>query len=116
MGTRELLPIHRLLTEIHQHTLISLPLPPHFNTTKTSSLAATQVFEDTESCIVLAHSEGSKMRTKHIALKWHHFKDQIRQGFIKVVKVDTNFNWADILTKPLGCQKHEALHKMIMSW
>jgi hypothetical protein len=116
MGTRELLPIRRLLQEIHQQTIIKLPLPIQFNTTKTSSLAATQVFEDNASCIVLAHSESTKMRTKHIALKWHHFKDQIRQGFIKVVKIDTNYNWADILTKPLGRQKHEALRKMIMGW
>jgi hypothetical protein len=116
MGTRELLPLRRLMTEIHQHTLIKLPLPSQFNTTKTTSLTATQVFEDNESCIVLAHSEGTKVRTKHIALKWHHFKDQIRQGHLKIVKIGTHYNWADILTKPLGRQKFEALRKMIMGW
>ncbi len=102
MGTRELLPLRRLFHEIHQHTIINLPLPSQFNTTKTSFLAATQVFEDNASCIALAHSKSTKMRTKHITLKWHHFKDQICQGFIKVVKIDTNYNWADILIKPLG--------------
>jgi hypothetical protein len=77
MGTHELLPLRHLLKEIHQHTLIKLPLPSQFNTTKTATLSPTQIFEDNESCIVLAHSEGTKMRKKHITLKWHHFKDQI---------------------------------------
>jgi hypothetical protein len=75
-------------------------------------LSANQVFED----IVLANSEGTKMQTKHIALKWHHFKDQIKQGVIKNFKVDTNFNLADILTKPLSHQKHEARRKMVLAW
>jgi hypothetical protein len=116
MATRELLPLRRLLQEIHQHSIIHLPLDTIFNVTRTPTLTASQVFEDNAACIVLAHSETSKVRTKHIALKWHHFKDQIKNGFIKVIKIDTNFNWADILTKPLGRQKHEALRKLVMGW
>ncbi len=116
IATRELLPLRRLLQDSHHHSLMKLPSENIFNVTKTHTLAATQVFEDNEACIVLAHSETSKVRTKHIALKWHHFKDQIHQGFIKVIKINTNFNWADIMTKPLGCQKHEALRKLIMGW
>jgi hypothetical protein len=116
MATRELLPLCRLLHEIHQHGLVKVPLQNQFSTTKTPTLAATQIFEDNESCIVLAHSEGTKIQTKHISLKWHHFKDQLKNGCIKLVKIGTHFNWADILTKPLGKQKHEALHKMIMGW
>jgi hypothetical protein len=116
MATRELLPLRHLLQEIHHYSLIHLPSENIFNVTKTHNLTATQIFEDNEACIVLAHSETSIVRTKHIALKWHHFKDQIKQGFIKIVKIGTNFNWADIMTKPLGHQKHEALHKLIMGW
>jgi hypothetical protein len=116
MATCDLLPLRCLLQEIHRHGLVQLPLQSHFNTTKTNTLAATMIFEDNASCIVLANSEGHKPRTKHIAIKWHHFRDQIRQGHIKLVKVDTNFNWADLLTKPLTCHKHETLRKMIMGW
>lgn len=102
MATRDLLPLWHILQEIHQHSLINTPLPHEFNTTKTSTLAATQVFEDNAACIILAHSESNKVRTKHIAIKWHHFRDQIRSGHIKVIKIDTHHNWADIFTKPLG--------------
>jgi hypothetical protein len=116
MVTRDLLPLRHLLAEIHQNGIVKIPLQYHFNTTKTTSLAATMIYEDNASCIVLANSEGTKPRTKHIALKWHHFRDQIKQGHIKLIKADTHFNWADILTKPLTRQKHEALRKMIMGW
>lgn len=116
MATRELLPLQRILQEINQHSLIHLPLPDHFNTTRSSTLQATQVYEDNASCIVLAHSEGSKQRTKHISIKWHHFRDQICNGNIKIVEIDTHSNWADILTKPLGPQKFQTLRKMIMHW
>jgi hypothetical protein len=116
MATRELLPLRRILLEIHQHSLISTPLNDHYNTTRTSNLSATLIYEDNAACIVLAHSDQSKMRTKHIAIKWHHFKDQIRQGHIKVVKIDSHSNWADILTKPLGRQKFDTLRKLIMGW
>ena len=116
MATRELLPLRRILQEITQHSLVHLPLPTQFSTTRSSTMQATQVYEDNASCIVLAHSEGSKQRTKHISIKWHHFRDQIRNGNLKVVKIDTHSNWADILTKPLGPQKFTALRKLIMHW
>jgi hypothetical protein len=116
MATRDLLPLHRLLQEIHHHGIVQIPLNAHFNTAKTTTLAATIIFEDNASCIVLANSKGHKPRTKHIACKWHHFRDQIKQGHIKLVKVESIFNWADILTKPLTRQKPETLRKMIMGW
>ncbi len=104
------------ITRIHWLSLIQRPSETIFNVTKTPTLAPTQVFEDNEACIVLAHSETTKVCTMHIALKWHHFKDQIKQGIIKVIKIHTNFNWADTMTKPLGWQKHESLQKLIMGW
>jgi hypothetical protein len=116
MATRELLPLCHLLQEIHNHGLVQLPLQAQFNTTKTPTLAATQIYEDNESYIVLATSDAKKTHTKHIALKWHHFKDQVKNGHLCIVKVGTNFNWADILTKPLLRQKHESIRKMIMGW
>jgi len=65
---------------------------------------------------MLAHSKGIKQRTKHISIKWHQFHDQIRQGHIKLVKIESQYNWADIFTKPLGSQKFQALLKMLMKW
>jgi len=116
MASRELIPIRRLIVELHKHGLFSTPLDKPFSITHTSTLEASTIYEDNASCIVLAHSEGTKVRTKHISLKWHRFKDHIRAGDIKVVKIDTNLNWADILTKPLCKVKHESLRRFIMGW
>jgi hypothetical protein len=57
-----------------------------------------------------------KVRTKHISLKGHHFKDQLRSGAIKIIKIASNLNWADIQTKPLCKTKHDSLRKFIMGW
>jgi hypothetical protein len=117
MATRELIPLRRLLLELNQYSYIHAPLPHQFNTTKTTHLATSHIYEDNQACVVLATSDQqSKIRTKHIAIKWHHFKDQIRLGHIKIVKVESSANWADILTKPLNRHKFETLRKLIMGW
>jgi hypothetical protein len=117
MATRELLPLRHLVLEIHKNSLINTPLNDKpFSKTVTSHLEATQIFEDNASCIVLAYSDGTKMRTKHISLKWHHFKDQLRAGHITITKIASSLNWVDLLTKPLTKLKHETLRKFIMGW
>lgn len=109
MATRELLPLRRLVQELHHHSFIATPLDPVFSFTKTNHLQVSQVFEDNASCIILAYSDGTKPHTKHLSLKWHHFKDQVKQGHIVITKVASNLNWADILTKPLCSPKHNSL-------
>jgi len=116
MATRELLPLRRLVHELHNHSFLATPLDTTFSHTRTNSLKASRIFEDNASCIILAYSDGTKPRTRHLSLKWHHFKDQIKQGHIIISKVASNMNWADLLTKPLVAPKHNALRKMIMGW
>jgi hypothetical protein len=116
MASHELLPIRQLIAELHKHGPTLVPLDHPFSMAHTSTLEASTVYEDNASCIVLAHSKGTKVHTKHISLKRHHFKDHTRAGDIKVVKIDTNLNWADILTKPLCKVKHESLRCFSMGW
>lgn len=108
MARRELLPICWLVVRLHKHGLFSTPLNKPFSITHTSTFEASTMYEYNASRIVLAHSEGTKVCTKHISLKWHCFKDHIFAGDIKVVEIDTKINWADILTKPLSKVKHES--------
>jgi hypothetical protein len=116
MAMRELLPLQHLVMEICLNGLIATPLQDQFSITHTSTLCATTIYEDNASCITLAYSDGTKVCTKHISFKWHHFKDQLQSGAIPIMKFDTNLNWADILTKPLSKTKHQSLHKFIMEW
>jgi hypothetical protein len=110
------MPLRHLVKELQKQGLLSTPLDSPFSTTKTSTLKATTIYKDNASCIVLAHSEGTKVRTKHISLKWHHFKDHIKNGDLKVVKIESSLDRADILTKPLCKVKHESVRKFIMVW
>jgi hypothetical protein len=81
---RELLPLRRVLNDILQYTFIHLPSTTNdtiSSSTFHSVLPPSQIFEDNNAYIVLATSEGNfKPRTKHISLKFHHFKDQIVNG------------------------------------
>ncbi len=40
-------------------------------------------------------------RTKHIVIKYHHFRKFVRKKIIQVFPIDTKEPTADIFTKPL---------------
>ena len=60
-----------------------------------------KVFEDNRSCIRVAESPKSTLRTKHIAIKYHHFRSNVTDGTIKIYPVNMKDQLADIFTKPL---------------
>jgi len=76
------------------------------------------IYEDNAACLKIANDTTSLTgpQTRHLSIKWHHFKDQIRSGSIQVEKVDTLFNWDDIFTKPLTATQFQALRKFLMGW
>jgi len=61
MASRDLLPICCLAIELHKHGLFETPLDSPFSTTHTSTLETSTIYEDNMSCVVLAHSEGTKV-------------------------------------------------------
>jgi hypothetical protein len=93
----ELLPLHQILADIDAHGFISLPEQPT-STIRNGSLQPSCIYEDNAACIVLATTTMDfKPRTKHISIKWHHFRDQIQTGALILLKVDTDHNITDIL-------------------
>ena len=125
MATRQLIPLRRIMEEITTLGPMRITLakqqPVRAHTTSLSSsissnLPPSIVYEDNEACIVLAQSDQHKPRTKHISIKWHHFRDQIQNGNITISKIASAENIADIFTKPLVRVKHEALRKPMMGW
>jgi len=102
-ATRDLIPLCRILSDIHQSKFISVMLNQTSDSVYIPTLPPSKVFEDNNACIVLATTETQfKPRTKHISLKFHHFQDQVCSGLLEIIKVGTNENLADIFTKPLG--------------
>jgi hypothetical protein len=55
-------------------------------------------------------------RTKHIALKYHHFRSHVANGSIKVRWIDTKHQLADIFTKPLPEPLFTSLRLLLLGW
>ena len=87
---REVLPFLNLMGEIKDLLPVKNDKPKFYCT----------VWEDNRSCIKVAESPKFTPRTKHIALKYHHFR-QFVNDIIFIFPIDTLEQNADILTKPL---------------
>jgi hypothetical protein len=46
-------------------------------------------------------------RSKYIDVKYHYVRDAVAQGKIKVCKISTHDNPADMMTKPVSVAKFE---------
>ena len=79
-------------------------------------------FEDNAGCIELARAPKLRPRTKHIAVKYHHFRSHIYNeqsnptGCLKLKYVGTKDQLADIFTKPLNESLFEKLRLTINGW
>jgi len=103
---REVIPTWCMLQEVLQH----------FGVEFAGSFTHSTVFEDNSGALVLATAPKMNSRTKHIAVKYHHFRDHVQKGTIKIVKVKSDGQKADIFTKGLGPVKFPKIRKLLMGW
>ena len=75
-----------------------------------------RVFEDNVGALELANTPKVRPRTKHLAVQLHHFRQYILNKTITVEKVDTAYQRADIMTKPLPRDAFQMLRKLIIGW
>ena len=105
---RDLIPMRRLLQEAGTALALSFSQPAILHST---------VFEDNNGALTVATSPRISPRTKHIAVKYHHFKTSVGEGKgIIIQKIDTDLQKADIFTKGLASDKHKAIRKLLMGW
>jgi hypothetical protein len=56
----------------------------HYNPNNESKLEPSIIWEDNQGCIHLENDPlQNRPRTKHISIKWHHFRDEIQKCNIK---------------------------------
>ena len=103
---RELLPMREMFNELRKYLEI-LPLIPRVRCT---------LFEDNVGAETLAQAPKMTSRTKHIAIKYHHFREAVRNKILKIKRVDTKDQLADVFTKPTDLHTFEHLRKNIMGW
>jgi len=110
-ASRETIPIQNLIKEIH--CIFDLPNPmTDFNIT---------LHKDNLSAIAMAESLKFTPRTKHIAIKYHHFCSRVNTSFnkssdIKLKYISTKKQLADIFTKPVDADSFFTTCKMLSGW
>ena len=103
---RDVIPLIRLLLEL-QSAVIFSDKPPVIHCT---------VFEDNKGCIDLVTAPKMRPRTKHIALKYHHFRSFVQDKTVSIQYVETSLQIADIFTKALNDSQFTNLRVMLMGW
>ncbi|OWZ03850.1 hypothetical protein PHMEG_00024349 [Phytophthora megakarya] len=68
---------------------------------------------DNQAAFVMASNPTYSRRTRHIELRWHYVWEQVVKKTVNLWKVNTDVNWANILTKPMAGCRHEALIKAL---
>ena len=92
MALRDVLPIMHLVKEMKDYGFPVLCTEPY---------VYCKVFEDNSGALELARLPKLRPRTKHINIVYHHFREAVRQGDIKIFPIDTGNQIADVLTKAL---------------
>ncbi|KAJ0391775.1 hypothetical protein P43SY_011182 [Pythium insidiosum] len=73
----------------------------------------TQVWEDNQSAIALAHNQGYHARTKHADIRHHYIRESINNKIIKLDYVETERQLADLLTKALATKRFQYLRDVM---
>ena len=86
-----------------------LRLPLHFTWPAT-------IYEDNSAYLSQANLPKMTPRTKHIAVSYHWFREYVLSGVLRILKIDTAVNPADIFTKGLVAEKFTAIRKLVCGW
>ena len=103
---RDVIPFMDFLTEVTDYYELDLDKPE----------VKCSLFEDNNGALELAKAPKYRPRTKHIALKYHHFREHVKRGLIKIFPIDTKEQLADQFTKALDQQTFEYLRKSLLGW
>jgi hypothetical protein len=102
---RDLIPMKNLLLELAAVTGLEL----------SDTITHSTIFEDNKGYVDLVKSPKMRTRTKHIALKYHHFRSHIGKDII-IKWISTDDQLADIFTKSMTEAKFQRLPKELMGW
>jgi len=87
-----------------------------FKVISTTANVHCKAFEDNSGALELARLPKMRPRTKHINIKYHHFREHVRLGIIKIFPISTENQLADIFTKPLPQNLFLRLRKELLHY
>lgn len=103
---RDLIPMRTILQELSSTCNISI----------TAAQTHSTVFEDNKGCVDLIAAPTMRPHSRHIAIKYHHFREYVRNGQIRIKWISTDHQLADIFTKPLPLNKFITLRTKLLGW
>jgi hypothetical protein len=108
---RETLPMTNLMREMNVIFPLYLPKPKF----------VLKVQEDNQSCIAMTNNPKFTPCTKHIAIKYHHFRKYVKiqsspDGFFEIEYFSTEEQVANIFIKPVCNDIYFKLRKLFLNW
>jgi hypothetical protein len=105
---RDLIPIKSIINEVTDA----------FGVKRDKTAFVTTCWEDNAGCLILANLKEPQTtaRSKFYAIKLHWFREQLVPQQIEIKKVGTEFQKADLWTKPFTTQKFEQLRLLVCGW
>ena len=82
----------------------------------TTPVVHCKAFEDNSGAYEIARLPKMRPRTKHLNVKYYHFRDAVADGRITIHMVTSENQLGDLYTKPLGKELFEKFRKAIMGW
>ena len=104
---RHVIPLMELVKELQSKDVLSTDQNPRVHC---------KLFEDNSGAIEMANVPKIRPRTKHINVKYHHFREYISTHQVYILKIDTEDQPDDILTKPLNEDIINKHRHFIMGW
>jgi Reverse transcriptase (RNA-dependent DNA polymerase)/GAG-pre-integrase domain len=74
------------------------------------------VFEDNAGAIEMAKCPKMRPRTKHLNIKYHHFREAVANKEITIKYIRSRLQLADMLTKALVLSLYDTLRILVMGW
>ena len=102
---RDVISLMQLMEEINGIFPLHMPKP----------VVHCDVYEDNESCIAMEKRRKFSPRTKHIAVKYHHFRRFVDKSII-IHSINTKEQTADIMTKPVEVGLFQHLRIKLCGW
>jgi hypothetical protein len=104
---REVLPIMAILEEMKEQGVITKSYIPK---------VYCKVFEDNSGALEMVRTPKMRPRTKHINVKFHHFRSAVARGAVQIFPIDTLDQLGDLWTKPLGEVLFEKFTLAVFGW
>ena len=74
----------------------------------------TVVYEDNDAARIIAENDLSVKRSKSIDIRYHYVRERVSDGQIRIERIDTKEQPADLLTKNLPRDKFEKCRAVVM--